>query len=151
MAPVKTAFFLNNIVLVNDIKNIDFSPEWKFTSSRSGGKGGQNVNKLSTKVELHFNYLESVLLNDEQKQLITAKLASFINKEGILKIVCQEERSQLLNKKAAIRKFYLLLERAFRKRKKRIPSSPGKSSKEKRLKRKKIHSQKKKLRAKWTE
>ncbi|HXP50270.1 MAG TPA: aminoacyl-tRNA hydrolase, partial [Bacteroidia bacterium] len=62
---------------MDDIRNIDFLPELKFTASRSGGKGGQNVNKVSTKVELHFDYLNSVLLNDEQKQLVAAKLASF--------------------------------------------------------------------------
>jgi len=133
---------------MDDIRNIDFLPELKFTASRSGGKGGQNVNKVSTKVELHFDYLNSVLLNDEQKQLVAAKLASFINKEGILKIVSQEERSQLLNKEVCIRKFYLLLDRAFRKKKKRIKSKPSRSSKEKRLKSKKLHSEKKKLRNK---
>jgi ribosome-associated protein len=131
---------------MNDIKNIDFLPELKFTASRSGGKGGQNVNKVSTKVELHFDYLNSALLTDEQKQLVAAKLASFINKEGILKIVSQEERSQFLNKEVCIRKFYLSLERAFRKKKKRIKSKPSRASKEKRLKSKKIHSEKKKLR-----
>ena len=131
---------------MSDIRNINFLPELKFTASRSGGKGGQNVNKVSTKVELHFDYLNSALLNDEQKQLVGTKLASFINKEGILKIVSQEERSQLLNKEVCIRKFYLLLERAFRKKKKRIRSKPSRSSKEKRLKSKKINSDKKKLR-----
>ncbi|HSY77758.1 MAG TPA: alternative ribosome rescue aminoacyl-tRNA hydrolase ArfB [Bacteroidia bacterium] len=131
---------------MNDIRDIDFLPELKFTASRSGGKGGQNVNKVSTKVELHFDYLNSALLNDEQKQLIGTKLVSFINKENILKIVSQEERSQLLNKETTIRKFYLLLERAFRKKKRRLKSKPSRSSKEKRLKSKKLHSEKKKLR-----
>ena len=101
---------------MNDIRDIDFYPELKFTSSRSGGKGGQNVNKVSTKVELHFDYMNSALLTDKQKYLISTKLASFINNEGILKITSQEERSQLLNKKVVITKFYLLLERAFRKK-----------------------------------
>src|ERR1700739_2264926 len=133
---------------MDDIRNIDFLPELKFTASRSGGKGGQNANKGSTKVELYFYYLNSELLNDEQKQLVAAKLASFINKEGILKIVSQEERSQLLNKEVCIRKFYLLLDRAFRKKKKRIKSKPSRSSKEKRLKSNKLHSEKKKLRNK---
>lgn len=136
---------------MNDIRNIDFLPELKFTSSRSGGKGGQNVNKVSTKVELHFDYLNSALLNDEQKQLIGAKLATFINKEAILKIVSQEERSQFLNKNTVVRKFYLLLERAFRKKKKRIASKPSRGSKEKRLQGKKLHSGKKKLRNKRIE
>ena len=129
-----------------NIRDTDFSSEWKFTMSRSSGKGGQNVNKLSTKVELHFDYLNSSLLNEEQKALVANKLAGFINKEGILKIVSQEDRSQLLNKQNTIEKFYILLEKAFKKKKKRIPTKRSKQSKLKRLKTKKIHSEKKRLR-----
>ncbi len=129
-----------------NIRDTDFSSEWKFTASRSSGKGGQNVNKLSTKVELHFDYLNSTLLSDEQKSLITSKLTGFINKDGILKIVSQEDRSQLLNKENTIEKFYSLLEKAFKKVKKRIPTKRSKQSKLKRLKTKKLHSEKKRLR-----
>ncbi len=130
-----------------NIRDTDFSSEWKFTMSRSSGKGGQNVNKLSTKVELHFDYSNSNLLTDEQKDLVANKLGGFINKEGILKIVSQEDRSQLLNKKNCIEKFYELLDKAFKKKKKRIPTKRIKKSKDKRLKAKKIHSEKKKTRA----
>lgn len=133
---------------MQNIRDTDFSSEWKFTASRSSGKGGQNVNKLSTKVELHFDYLNSFLLNEEQKGLVTKKLAGFINKEGILKIVSQEDRSQLLNKRNTIEKFYELLARAFQKKKKRIPTKRSKQSQQKRLKSKKIHSDKKKARGK---
>ncbi len=132
---------------MHTIRDTDFSSEWKFTASRSSGKGGQNVNKLDTKVELHFDYLNSNLLNDEQKSLIAKKLASLINKEGILKIVSQEDRSQLANKKNTIEKFYNHLEKTFKKAKKRIPTKRSKQSKMKRLKTKKIHSEKKKLRS----
>ena len=128
-------------------RDIDFSSEWKFTTSRSSGKGGQNVNKLSTKVELRFDYLNSSLLTEEQKRLITKKLGGFINKEGILKIVSQVERSQLLNKQNTIKKFYELLEKAFKKKKKRIPTKRSKESQLKRLKAKKINSDKKKIRS----
>jgi ribosome-associated protein len=131
---------------MENIRDIDFSSELRFTSSRSGGKGGQNVNKLSTKVELHFDYLHSRILNDEQKMLIKSRLGGYINKEGILKIVSQEDRSQLLNKKNTIQKFYFLLEKAFRKEKKRVATKPSKQSKKKRLKLKRIHSEKKQLR-----
>lgn len=131
---------------MHTLRDTDFSSEWKFTASRSGGKGGQNVNKLSTKVELHFDYLNSSLLSDEQKSLVSQKLGGFINKDGILKIVSQEDRSQLLNKQNTIEKFYSLLEKAFKKTKKRIPTKRSKQSKLKRLKAKKLHSEKKRLR-----
>jgi len=134
---------------MDNIRDIDFSSEWKFTMSRSSGKGGQNVNKLSTKVELHFDYLNSLLLTEAQKNLIAAKLGGFINKEGILKIVSQEDRSQLLNKRNTIEKFYDLLEKAFKKKKKRIATRRSKQSQLKRLKTKKIHSEKKKIRGRF--
>jgi ribosome-associated protein len=93
--------------------------------------------------------LNSSILNEEQKSLVTKKLATYINKDGILKITSQEDRSQLLNKKNTIEKFYELLERAFKKKKKRIPTKRSKQSQLKRLKSKKIHSEKKKIRGKF--
>ena len=133
-----------------NIRDTDFSSGWKFTTSRSSGKGGQNVNKLSTKVELHFEYLNSSLLSEEQKSLITDRLGNYINKEGVLKIVSQEDRSQLMNKRNTIERFYELLEKAFKKKKKRIPTKRSKQSKLKRLKAKKILSEKKKTRSNLT-
>jgi ribosome-associated protein len=131
---------------VGNIRNTDFSSELRFTASRSGGKGGQNVNKVSTKVELHFDYMNSFILNDEQKNLITFKLSSHINKEGILTVVAQEERTQLMNKKRAVEKFYNLLEKAFTKNKKRVATKPSKAYHKKRVESKRRNSEKKAMR-----
>ena len=122
--------------------------EVKFKTSRSGGKGGQNVNKVSTKVELNFDIQNSLNLTEEQKEIIQLKLASRINNEGILQIFAQKERSQLKNKKAVLAKFKELIENAFFVQKKRKPTKIPKSIKEKRLKDKKRTSEIKKLRNK---
>ncbi len=120
--------------------------EVTYKTSRSGGKGGQNVNKVSTKVELDFDVKNSELLTDEQKEVILIKLESKISKEGILQIVSQTERSQLKNKKVVLAKFYELLEQAFHVKKKRTPTRVPRSVIEKRLKDKKRNSEIKKLR-----
>lgn len=120
--------------------------EVTYQSSRSGGKGGQNVNKVSTKVELCFDVASSLILNAEEKQLIFEKLQTRINSDGMLKLVSQEERTQLLNKKKVNEKFILLLEKCLAKRKKRIPITLPETIKEERLMEKKKITAKKKLR-----
>ena len=130
-----------------DIKTIDFLPEIEFQTSRSGGPGGQNVNKVETKVELRFNIATSTLLTDEQKIKLIEKLQNTLIHETVLSIKAQEKRSQLQNKELAIKKFYKILEKAFHEKKKRIPSKTPKAVIEKRLKTKKIDSVKKAFRS----
>lgn len=122
--------------------------ELKFKTSRSGGKGGQNVNKVSTKVELNLDVPNSLSLTEDQKETIQIKLSARINNEGILQIVAQKERSQLKNKKAVLAKFKELIEKAFFVQKKRRPTKVSKGAKERRLKAKKRNSDIKKSRNK---
>ena len=126
----------------------DFISELHFTASRSSGPGGQNVNKVSTKVELRFHIDSSALLTDEEKILLLEKLAKKINSEGELILVSQTERSQMKNKEKVIEKFYTLLTRALTPRKKRKPTKPSLASKEERLEEKRKQAEKKERRRK---
>jgi len=122
--------------------------EVSFKAVRSGGKGGQNVNKVSTKVELSFDLNNSNFLSGEQKEVILKKLSSKISAEGILRLTADSERSQFSNKEIVSEKFLALIQKALTPKKKRVASKPSKASKEERLKLKKEKSQKKELRRK---
>ena len=122
---------------------IDFSKEFQYRTSRSGGPGGQNVNKVSSKVELRFHVNNSELLSEEEKTLLHAKLGNYITQEGYLQLVCQTERSQLTNKERCIQKFYELLGKAFTRQKARKATKPSKASQHERVASKKKLSDKK--------
>ena len=123
--------------------NRDFSGEFILSATRGGGPGGQNVNKVSTKVELRFHVDTSPLLTDEEKALVREKLVNKINTEGYLILTAQAERSQLLNKQAAIKKFYHLLQTALRTEKPRKETKPTAASVRERLQTKRKASAKK--------
>ncbi|MEI8112159.1 MAG: alternative ribosome rescue aminoacyl-tRNA hydrolase ArfB [Bacteroidia bacterium] len=126
----------------------DLSSEFQFLTSRSSGPGGQNVNKVNSKVELRFDIQNSMLLTDEQKEILQRKLAKKISTEGIFSVVSQIDRSQLTNKEDAIRKFYLLISKALQPVKRRKRTKPTHTSIEKRLTGKRIKSEIKQKRQK---
>jgi ribosome-associated protein len=125
--------------------------EFILQASRSSGPGGQNVNKVNSKIELRFNIQDSKVLTEEQKTILLAKLATRINLEGFLVVSSQRNRSQLDNKEDAITKTIMLIEKALRPVKPRKNTRPTKSSIEKRLTDKKINADKKQNRQKIDE
>lgn len=129
-----------------DVKNRNIENEFIFSASRSSGPGGQNVNKVSTKIELRFNLLQSSSFTENERELLFRKLKNKINKEGELLIISQSERSQILNKEAAIEKFYLMISKALTIPKYRRATRPTYTSKLKRLEEKKNRGSIKKLR-----
>ncbi|TGE20486.1 aminoacyl-tRNA hydrolase [Hymenobacter aquaticus] len=125
-----------------------FLPELQFQTSRSSGPGGQNVNKVESRVELRFHIGNSQLLSDEQKQTLLAKLASKLTTEGELLLTAQEDRSQLRNRETVVQKFYDTLRKALHKPKARKATKPSKGAVRQRLESKKKHGEKKASRGK---
>jgi len=119
-----------------------------FTTSRSSGPGGQNVNKVNSKVTLKFHVINSEILSEEEKEIIRKKLSAKISQEGVLTVSSQDKRSQLQNKEAVVLKFGKLLAKAFHKKKVRKPTEPSKASAQKHITNKKKHSEKKAWRKK---
>lgn len=126
-----------------ELKGRDFSSELNYSATRSSGPGGQNVNKVNTKVELRFNIPQSNILSDYEKQILMHKLRNKINQEGDLILTSQSERSQLKNKLLVTENFYSLLATTLTPKKKRKPSKRTKASIEKRLNNKRRQAEKK--------
>ena len=115
--------------------------EVTFTTARSSGPGGQHVNKVSSRVTLHFNVLLSQSLSADQKQRLLSRLQTRISKEGVLRVVAQKHRSQAANRQAAVERFMALVQEALTPRQPRLQTHPSTVTRERRLQDKRQRSQ----------
>jgi ribosome-associated protein len=139
---------MKNITLEGRLNAAKLNRELEYTASRSEGPGGQNVNKVNSKITLRLDVANSQILSDDEKEIIKAKLKSFLTKDGILILSAQDKRSQLQNKEAVNAKLDALLTKAFEVRKNRKRTKPSKAAKDERIRKKKLASEKKKWRQK---
>jgi ribosome-associated protein len=114
--------------------------ELTFATSRSSGPGGQNVNKVESRVTLHFDVAGSSSLTDAQRERIASRLATRINKAGVLRVVAQQHRTQAANRQAAVERFASLLAEALRRAPRRKPTRPSTAAKRRRLEAKRRRS-----------
>ena len=121
-----------NVVRITDTVSIPMS-ELQFRFARSGGPGGQHVNRSATQVELLFDVANSPSLDEAQQRRVLRKLKSRIDKEGVLHLVSQETRSQLRNREEAVERFQELMRDALRVPKSRRPTRPTRAARERRL------------------
>jgi len=130
-------------VSISEDMRAEIEKELRFKTSRSGGKGGQNVNKVETKVELIFDITNSNAFTETEKSLLKSKLSNRITSDGIIKIISQSNRSQYLNKVDSSDKLFELIKIALKKVKKRKQIKLSQAEKEKRLQGKKKTAEKK--------
>lgn len=123
-------------------------PELEFSASRSSGPGGQNVNKVNSRITLRFNIPASAILTDDEKAVLLTKLASRLTDAGELMVHAQDKRSQLQNKEATLQKLDDILAKALQKKKVRKATKPSKTAVQKRITGKKRQSEKKQWRQK---
>jgi ribosome-associated protein len=122
--------------------------ELTFVTSRSSGPGGQNVNKLETRVTLLFDVAGSPSLTDEQRQRIADRLSGRINKDGVLRVASQRHRTQAANRQAAVERFVELVGEALARRRRRRPTRPSRAAERRRIEQKKRRGELKRRRRK---